>query len=148
VKKFDSPAQLIVVLAPHKLAWIAGIVFAALVAGDSPVAAAFATIGSLLLAAFLLRPVRLLDGGSGTAAIGVLRRFRWEWWSTEQVESVRYVHRLGMLRGTARLELTTVDGAAVALPGTTGRMLLRSPQLTGEQPVISGRLLVLTTRGS
>jgi len=141
----DSRSQLLVVLASYKLAWIAGVVSAALIAGDSPAAAALTMVVSLLLGAFLLRPVRLADAASGAGAIGVLRRFRWEWWRSGEIESVRYVHRPGMLRGTARLELTTIEGAVVALPGTTGRMLVRSPDLNGEKSLSSGRPTVVTT---
>jgi hypothetical protein len=134
----------VVVIASHKFFWLPGIVFAVLEARQNRLleAGVVATV-SVLLGLFLLRPVRLRTAGS-VVSLGVLRRGRWEWWDSDQVSAIQYAHWPGMLRATASLRFITNDGTTVSLPGTTGRMLWRSPEL--ESPAIPQRRfrLVLT----
>jgi hypothetical protein len=142
VGETEARSQLILVFDSIKLAWIFGIAFAAFAAGNSPVVAAVIAVASLMLAAVSLKPVRLRTTDTG-ASLGVLRRWRWEWWSSEQVAVIQYAHWPGMFRGTARLRFQTVDGTKVTLPGTVGRMLWRTPDLQRSPNLTSARVRVV-----
>lgn len=134
--------QLILVFDSIKLAWVVGVVVGASAMDSSPVVGAFIAAASLVLAAVSLKPVQLRSTDAG-ASLGVLRRGRWEWWSSDQVAAIKYAHWPGMLRGTARLRFETIDGAKVAVPGTMGRMLWRSPNLQRTPSRSSARVRVM-----
>jgi len=134
------------VFASLKLAWVPGIVVSWFVLSDDPIIAGIIAVVSLLFGAMLLKPVRLRTTESGTS-LGVLRRFRWEWWSSEEIAVIQHAHWPGMPRATASLRFQTVDGTKVYLPGTMGRMLLRSPDLEVDPRPSSSRLRVVLTTG-
>ena len=121
-------SQVIVLFDLSKLAWIVGIVFALMLVDESAVAAVAVAAISLVVGVLLLRPVRLKTSESG-ASLGVLRLFRWEWWSSREIEAIEYAHWPGSLRGSASLRFRLVGGTTARLPGTSGRMLWKSPSL-------------------
>lgn len=138
----EARSQLILVFDSIKLAWVVGIVVGASAMDDSPVVGAVIAAVSLVLAAVSLKPVQLRSTDAGTS-LGVLRRGRWEWWSSDQVAAIQYAHWPGMFRGTARLRFQTIDGTNVTLPGTVGRMLWRSPDLEPAPKLSSARVRVM-----
>lgn len=137
-------SQFIVHLDGSRFIWVIGIVFAVLLADEFPIEAVAIAVLSLVYAAAQLRPVRLMSSESG-ASLGVLRRCRWEWWSHHDIALIQYAHWPRNFRGMASMRMRTVDGATVHLPGTTGGMLWRAPDLQLPLQLGSRRVRVLST---
>jgi hypothetical protein len=136
--------QLIGLFCSDKCWWIFGVIFGASIIPTDPIVGSVVILVSVLAAFAGLWPIRLTGSGD-EAAIEVLRVLQWERWSRDQIVRVQYSHWPWMLRGRARLRITTTDGSRIKLPGTNGAMFWRHPDLSLQPRSSSKRLRIVRT---